>query len=68
MLSYHGQAMLLTVPFVVYGVMRYQWVSEAEAKPYAGMPEDILIRDRPIQIAILLWLVTSATVLYQHIL
>lgn len=63
--SFHGQWMMLTVPFVVYGVMRYQVLSvQTQA---TGTPEEVLLKDRPIQAAILLWLVTAAAVAYNLI-
>lgn len=62
-LSIHGQWMMLTVPFVVYGLLRYQQLSCAE-ETMTGTPEDVLLKDRPIQTAIALWLITSALVVY----
>jgi 4-hydroxybenzoate polyprenyltransferase len=61
-LSYHGQAMLLTMPFVVYGLMRYQLLSTTGAA--TGAPEEVLLKDRPIQITVILWLATCAAVVY----
>jgi 4-hydroxybenzoate polyprenyltransferase len=62
LLSYHGQWMLLTIPFVFYGIAHYQRLSIRG--DLTGTPEEILLQDRPMQIAILLWLVTSLGVLY----
>jgi 4-hydroxybenzoate polyprenyltransferase len=62
-LSIHGQWMMLTVPFVVYGVMRYLQLSLSE-DGLTGVPEDVLFKDRPIQVAILLWLLTCIGVVY----
>ncbi len=62
LLSYHGQWMLITVPFVFYGIVRYQQLSiKGEL---TGAPEEALLQDRPIQIAVLLWLVAAIGVLY----
>lgn len=61
-LSQHGQWMMLTVPFVLYGVMRYQQLSMEGT--ITGSPEEVLLKDRPIQIAILLWLLTCVLVIY----
>ena len=61
-LSFHGQWMLLTVPFVLYGVMRYQFLSVHSGT--TGQPEDVLLKDRPIQITIICWLITCALVVY----
>ena len=63
--SIHGQNMLLTVPFVVYGIMRYQVLSVKS--DITGTPEEVLLKDRHIQLAILSWLLTSAAVLYNMV-
>ncbi|HEY9786140.1 MAG TPA: decaprenyl-phosphate phosphoribosyltransferase [Candidatus Obscuribacterales bacterium] len=63
--SYHGQWMMLTLPFVLYGVMRYQILSVDGGT--TGSPEEVLFRDRPIQITILLWLLVCAGVVYDVI-
>ncbi len=63
--SIHGQNMLLTVPFVVYGIMRYQVLSVKS--DITGTPEEVLLKDRHIQLAILGWLLTSAGVVYNLI-
>ncbi|HEY9714034.1 MAG TPA: decaprenyl-phosphate phosphoribosyltransferase [Chroococcales cyanobacterium] len=60
--SYHGQNMLITVPFVVFGILRYQYLSVRDMS--TGSPEEVLLKDRPIQIAILLWVITSGLVVY----
>ncbi len=60
--SPHGQWMMLTVPSVLYVIMRYQLLSERGAN--TGTPEEVLLRDRPIQLTILVWLAVSAFVIY----
>jgi 4-hydroxybenzoate polyprenyltransferase len=62
--SFHGQWMLLSVPIVLYGVMRYQYLSETGH--VTGAPEEVLWGDRPVQLTVLLWLITSALVVYGH--
>jgi 4-hydroxybenzoate polyprenyltransferase len=59
-MSAHGEAMLLTVPFVLYGVMRYQLLSVKYC--VTGSPEEVFWKDRPIQFALAGWLLTSAFV------
>ncbi|MBI4532968.1 MAG: decaprenyl-phosphate phosphoribosyltransferase [Candidatus Melainabacteria bacterium] len=61
-LSIHGQWMMLTVPFVLYGVMRYQMLSVEHQ--ITGTPEEVLLKDRPIQLTLILWLLTAACVVY----
>lgn len=57
-----SQWMMLTVPFVMYGIFRYQLLSTT--RNVTGAPEDVLIRDRPIQLSIILWILTSVGVIY----
>jgi hypothetical protein len=54
--------MMLTVPFVAYGIMRYQVLSEEEEM--TGSPEEVLLKDRPIQVTVVLWVTTCALVVY----
>lgn len=61
-LSSHGEWMLLTVPPVIYGIMRYQMLSDHAN--LTASPEEVLWKDRPIQVAIVSWLVVSALVVY----
>ncbi len=61
--SIHGQWMMLTVPFVLYGIMRYQLLSSLP-ESWCGSPEQVILRDRPVQVAILLWLVCCVLVIY----
>jgi 4-hydroxybenzoate polyprenyltransferase len=46
--------MMLTIPFVLYGVFRYQYL--ASGKDAGGDPGQTLLKDRPLQIDILLWI------------
>ena len=56
-----NHAMMVTIPFVVYGVLRYMYL--VRARNMGESPEDILITDAPLVIAIVLWLATAATIL-----
>ena len=60
--SPHGQNMLITVPFVLYGVARYLYLS-VHTK-LTGSPEEVLLSDRPIQLAIVLWILSCLAVVY----
>jgi 4-hydroxybenzoate polyprenyltransferase len=53
---------LLTVPFVLYALWRYLYLIHVEGEGSA--PEEVLLRDRPLQISILLWGLTFVIILY----
>lgn len=48
------QALVATLPFVVYGVLRYLHLVHVRGE--GDNPTEVLWRDRPIQISIVLWL------------
>jgi hypothetical protein len=52
----------LTIPFVVYGVFRYLYLMHREAK--GGSPTQVLIDDKPILAAVVLWLAAVIVILY----
>lgn len=54
--------MMLTIPFVLYGIFRYLYL--IHVKHEGGAPEDIFIRDRPMQLALFFWAVVVFFVLY----
>jgi 4-hydroxybenzoate polyprenyltransferase len=45
--------MMLTIPFVIYGVFRYLYL--IQVKHSGGAPEEVLLSDRPLQAAIISW-------------
>ena len=55
------QSMMLTIPFVAYGVLRYLYL--IHVKGVGESPEEILTRDKPLLINIFLWLITGSSVL-----
>ena len=56
-----NNSMMLTVPFVAYGIMRYLYL--IHVKGVGESPEEILIRDKPLIFNIFLWLVMGSSVL-----
>lgn len=60
--SQYGQWMMITVPMVLYGILRYQVLSVRDTS--TGSPEEVLLKDRPIQMTILLWLLACMSVVY----
>lgn len=55
-------AMMLTIPFVFYSIFRYMYLIQNSNA--ASAPEEVLLKDRPLQAAILFWGVTVVLVLY----
>lgn len=53
---------LLTVPFVLYGLWRYLYLIHVRGEGSA--PDEVLLQDRPIQIAMLGWGLTFIVLLY----
>jgi len=57
-----NHALMLTIPFVVYAIFRYLYL--IEVKQIGGEPEEILLKDRPFQVSILLWGLAVLIVFY----
>ncbi len=55
-------SMMLTIPFVIYALFRYLYLIHIDH--IGGAPEEIVLTDRPIQAAILLWALTVILILY----
>ena len=55
-------SMMLTIPFVLYGIFRYLYL--IQVKHSGGAPEDLLFYDRPLQIDILLWGISVLIIFY----
>lgn len=57
-----NQSMMLTIPFVVYGIFRYlQLIQTGNA---AGSPDEVALKDRPLQATVLLWGLAVIAVFY----
>ncbi|MGQ9708688.1 MAG: decaprenyl-phosphate phosphoribosyltransferase [bacterium] len=54
--------LILTVPFVLYGIYRYLYL--VYRKEEGGAPEKVLFTDIPLMIDVLLWLLSVVGVLY----
>jgi 4-hydroxybenzoate polyprenyltransferase len=57
-----NDSMMLTIPFVVYTIFRYLYL--IEVKHTGGAPEEILLTDRPFQIAMVLWAASVLAIFY----
>jgi 4-hydroxybenzoate polyprenyltransferase len=57
-----SHSMMLTIPFVVYGIFRYlQLIQTGNA---AGAPDEVALKDRPLQVTVLLWGLAVIAVFY----
>ncbi|MGB7414746.1 MAG: decaprenyl-phosphate phosphoribosyltransferase [Thermosynechococcaceae cyanobacterium] len=65
--------MMLTSPFVLYGIFRYQLLSDQSSRVRSDTegedekterPEDVLLKDRPVFLTVLLWGVTVFAILW----
>jgi 4-hydroxybenzoate polyprenyltransferase len=57
-----NHTMMLTIPFVLYGVFRY--LSLIQINKVGGEPEELLLKDRPLQATILLWAASIVAIFY----
>jgi 4-hydroxybenzoate polyprenyltransferase len=56
-----NHAMMLTIPFVIYGLFRYLYLSHVRNE--GGSPEEVLLKDVPLALTVIGWVVTSMVVL-----
>jgi 4-hydroxybenzoate polyprenyltransferase len=54
--------MMLTIPFVLYGIFRYLYL--IQIKNAGGEPEELLLTDRPLQATVLLWGLACVAIFY----
>ena len=54
--------MMLTIPFVLYGIFRYLYL--IHVKGMGGAPEEIALSDRPLQATFVLWGLSVIVVMY----
>lgn len=53
---------LITIPFVLYGLLRYLWLIHVQRSLAA--PDELLSSDRPLQLALALWAISFLVILY----
>jgi len=54
--------MMLTIPFVVYGIFRYLYIIHVQGN--GGAPDEVLLTDRPLQIDLVIFGAAVFTILY----
>jgi 4-hydroxybenzoate polyprenyltransferase len=57
-----NHAMMLTIPFAVYGIFRYLYL--IQVKNEGGAPDELVLSDRPLQITFLLFAVSVVIIFY----
>jgi 4-hydroxybenzoate polyprenyltransferase len=57
-----NHAMMLTIPFVIYAIFRYLYL--VQISHVTGSPEEVVLTDRPLQVAIILWGIVVMAVFY----
>lgn len=57
-----NHVMMLTIPFVLYAIFR--WLYLIHVRQEGGAPEDIVLRDRPLQLSIVLWALVVFIAIY----
>ena len=57
-----NHSMMLTIPFVLYGIFRYLYLVQVEET--GGAPEDLVMKDLPLQLSIVLWGLSVLIIFY----
>jgi 4-hydroxybenzoate polyprenyltransferase len=57
-----NHTMMLTIPFVLYAILRYLYLIHLKGE--GGAPEDLIFTDRPLQVTFALWGLCAVLVLY----
>jgi 4-hydroxybenzoate polyprenyltransferase len=56
-----NHSMMLTIPFVLYGIFRYLYL--VNVKKEGGSPEEVLLKDLPILLTAIGWVTTAGVIL-----
>jgi len=57
-----NHAMMLTIPFVLYGLFRYLYLIHVQGE--VSPPDELLLKDRPLFMTVVLWGMVSVVFLY----
>jgi 4-hydroxybenzoate polyprenyltransferase len=57
-----NDAMMLTIPFVLYGIFRYLYLIHIKGE--GGAPDELVLTDRPLQVTFALWGLSAVLILY----
>jgi len=54
--------LIYTTPFVLYGIFRYLYL--IHQKDQGGSPEELILKDKPLLLAIVFWIASIVTIIY----
>jgi len=54
--------LIYSTPFVLYGIFRYLYLIHQQGK--GGSPEELVLKDKPLLVDILLWISSIVVILY----
>lgn len=60
--SVQSKTMMYTIPFVLYGIFRYEYLMDKQN--VGGKPEDVFANDFPFLVNIILWVLSSLIIIY----
>ncbi len=60
--SVSANVLLLTIPFVLYAILRYLYL--VQVRGMGGAPEDVLLRDRLFLLSVVGWVIALLVILY----
>lgn len=55
--KFHTKLLILTIPFVLYGIFRYLWIVYHKKEDASLAPEEALLVDKPLLISVILWII-----------
>jgi hypothetical protein len=58
----NGHRMMLTIPFVIYGIFRYLYLIHVRGEGSA--PDELLFKDLPLLANVTLWVLSAGVILY----
>ena len=61
-ISLSNRNMIVTIPFVIYGLFRYQMVTSVKGS--AESAEEVLLEDKPLLINMILWVIACIVIIY----
>lgn len=60
--KFGSRNLIFTTPFVLYGIFRYLYL--VHQKDQGGTPEEMILRDKPLLVNIVLWIISILFILY----